>query len=73
VISIDRPPMQAVRTIGTSGWTCAIRAATQPVSASAASTIAKVTGALDGPGMSTIASHGSTAPAANAMLTAIAS
>src|SRR5487761_1752736 len=43
--------MLAVRTIGTIGWTCEIRADTHPVSASAASTITKVTGALDGPGI----------------------
>ena len=65
--------MLAVRIIGTIGWTCEIRADTHPVSASAASTITKVTGALDGPGISTIASQGSTAPAAKAALTASAS
>ena len=65
--------MLAVRTIGTTGWTCEIRAETHPVSSSAASTITKVTGALDGTGISTIASQGSTAPAAKAALTASAS
>ena len=55
--------MLAVRIIGTTGRTCEIRAETQPVSASAASTITKVTAALDGPGIDTIASQGSTAPA----------
>ena len=62
--------MLAVRTIGTMGWTCEIRAETHPVSASAANTTTKVTDALDGPGINTIASQGSTAPAAKAALTA---
>jgi hypothetical protein len=62
--------MLAVRTIGSIGWTSEIRAEIQPVSANAASTITKVTGALDGPGISTIASYGSTAPDANAALIA---
>src|SRR6516162_10834401 len=62
--------MLAVRTIGTTGWTREIRAETHPVSASAASTTAKVTSALDGPGINMIASQGSTAPAAKAALTA---
>jgi hypothetical protein len=56
VINIDRPPILAVRTIGSIGWTSDIRAEIQPVSANAASTITKVTGALDDPGISTIAS-----------------
>jgi hypothetical protein len=73
VISIDRPPIPAVRTIGSIGWTSEIRAETQPVNANAASTITKVTGARDGPGISTIASQGSMAPDANATLTASAS
>jgi hypothetical protein len=73
VISIDTPPILAVRTMGSIGWTSQIRAEIQPVSANAASTITKVTAALDGPGISTIASQGSTAPAANATLTASAS
>jgi hypothetical protein len=62
--------MLAVRSIGTVGRTREIRAETHPVSASAASTITKVTSALDGPGINTIASPGSTAPAAKAALTA---
>jgi hypothetical protein len=53
------------RCIGTIGRTCEIRADTHPVSASAASTITKVTGALDGPGIRTIAGHGSTARSLN--------
>jgi hypothetical protein len=65
--------MLAVRIIGAIGWTCAIRADTHPVRASTASTMAKVTGALDGPGINAIASQGSTAPAAKAALTASAS
>jgi hypothetical protein len=72
VISIDKPPMAAVRTIGTTGWTCETRAETHPVSASAASTTTKVTGTLYGPGINTIASQGSRPPAAKAALTAIA-
>ena len=59
--------MLAVRTIGNRGRTCEIRAETHPVSASAASTITKVTNALVGPGISTIASQGSKAPAAKAI------
>lgn len=62
--------MPAVRAIGTTGRTWEIRAETHPVSASAASTATKVTGALDGPWISTIAIQGSTAPAAKAALTA---
>jgi hypothetical protein len=65
--------MLAVRIIGISGWTCEIRAEIHPVSASAASTMTKVTGALDGPGISTMASQGSTAPAAKAPLAATVS
>ena len=65
--------MPAVRIIGRAGWASDIRAVIHPVSASASSTITKVTGALDGPGISTIASQGSMAPAANAAPTASAS
>jgi hypothetical protein len=65
--------MLAVRTIGTMGWTRENRAETHPVSASAASTTTKVTSALDGPGINMMASQGSTAPAAKAVLTANAS
>jgi hypothetical protein len=43
VINIDRPPIHAVRTIGSIGWTSEIRAEIHPVSANAASTIRKVT------------------------------
>jgi hypothetical protein len=35
VINIDRPPMLAVRIIGSIGWTSEIRAVIQPVSANA--------------------------------------
>ena len=48
------------------GWTSEICAEIQPVSASASSTIVKVTAALGGPGISMMASQGRTAPAANA-------
>jgi hypothetical protein len=65
--------MPAVRIIGRAGWTSDIRAEIQPVNASANSTITKVTGALDGPGISAMASQGSMAPAANAAPTASAS
>ncbi len=62
--------MAAVRIIGRAGWTSDIRAEIKPVNASASSTITKVTGALDGPGSSTMASQGIMAPAANAAPTA---
>src|SRR6185312_3419798 len=65
--------MLAVRIIGILGLTSEIRAENHPVSASAASTITNVTGALDGPGSRTIASQGSRAPPAKAALTASAS
>jgi hypothetical protein len=62
-----------VRIIGRAGWTSDIRAEIQPVNANASRTITKVTGALDGPGISTMASQGRMAPAANAAPTASAS
>src|SRR5215510_9489620 len=65
--------MAAVRTMGRIGWTSEICAEIQPVSASASSTITKVTAALGGPGISMIASQGRTAPAAKAAPTASAS
>jgi len=55
-MSMATAPMLAVRTIGATGWMCENRAKTHPVSASAASTTTKVTDALDGPGINTIAS-----------------
>ena len=61
-MSIDRAPIAAVRIIGRAGWTSDIRAEIQPVNANASSTITKVTGALDGPGISTMASQGSDGP-----------
>jgi hypothetical protein len=59
-----------VRTIGRTGWTSEICAEIQPVSASASSTITKVTAALGGPGISMMASQGRTAPATKAAPTA---
>jgi len=73
VISIDTAPMPAVRIIGRAGWTSDIRAEIQPVNASASSTITNVTSGRDGPAISTAASQGRTAPAANAAPTASAS
>jgi hypothetical protein len=49
-MSIDKPPMAAVRIIGIIGRTSDIRAETHPVSASAASTTAKVAGCPERPG-----------------------
>src|SRR5215470_5156242 len=68
-----RTPMAAVRTMGRIGGTSEICAEIQPVSASASSTITKVTAALGGPGINMMASQGRTAPAAKATPTASAS